>query len=360
MILCNIPNFVHEIFRGASLGTLFYYLVHSLLLVYYFFNEKNKIVWPFLAFALLYFSISGMIFVPDETVYFNDFVKYLIIVVCGGELARTTKLNELYIILIIGGASILIHSLLFVGEDGRYSGFYIDPNSAGFLCLLGCALSYNFKIEKIKLIGFFFFTFCGILTLSRTFLLLWVVMVIVSIFMQVKNFKVLAIGVGSLLLIMSTATIFDLNTIRFSFLANIFEGNLETSIVTQDSRTEVWELYYDKIGNNPIFGNGYQSFTGRKDIPVGVHNAYLRVIGESGIIPFLIFTLFYLYLFISSIKYFKNHGYLFLMVFSIMALLLTNHNFVINNHITIISLWIFYSLNNKSREEPEPSIIYDS
>jgi O-antigen ligase len=355
LVLCNIPNFVHESFRGASLGTTFYYFTYSLLLVYYFLSKKNNLAWPFLIFALTYFIISGLIFVFDETIYYNDFIKYIIIIICGGELARTTNIKELYIMLLVGAGSILVHALFFVANDARYSGFYIDPNSAGFLCLLGCALSYSFSIEKIKLLGFFFFTFCGILTFSRTFILLWIIILIIATINDKKNIKVFVIGLGSLLLIMSTAVIFQFNTIRFSFLTHLFEGNVDSNVISRDSRTTIWALYYDKIMENPIFGNGYRTFTGIRGVRAGVHNTYLRIIGESGIIPFLIYTAIYFFLLIKSIKYFKIEGYLFLLVLSIMALLMTNHNFLINNHITIISLWIYFKITTNNIEENEIS-----
>lgn len=355
LVLCNIPNFVHESFPGASLGTTFYYITYSLLLLYYFLSKKNYLAWPFLVFAITYFLISGLSFVYDETVYYNDFIKYIIIIICGGELARTTSKKELYIMLLVGASSVLIHALFFVGNDARYSGFYIDPNSAGFLCLIGCALSFSFSIEKIKLLGFFFFTFCGILTFSRTFLLLWFIMILISMINDKKNIKVFLIGLGSLLLIMSTATIFQFNSIRFTFLTHLIEGNVQSNEINRDSRTAIWALYYDKIMDKPIFGHGFQKFMGMRNVRAGVHNTYLRIIGESGIIPLIIYVSIYLFMLVKSLKYFRDEKFLFLIVLSIMALLLTNHNFLINNHITIISLWIYFKLTIDQNEEKEVS-----
>lgn len=355
LILCNIPNIVYENFKETSLGTLFYYITYVLLMVYYFLSKKNNIAWPFLIFGITYFVISGLVFTYNETYYYNDFIKYLVIIICGGELARTTKIRDLYIMFLVGASSILIHALFFVANDGRFSGFYIDPNSAGFLCLLGCALSYGIPKEKIKFLGFFFFTFCGFLTFSRTFLLLWAIVLIIATIIDKNNIKVMVIGFSSLLLILGTASLFQFNTVRFSFLANLLEGSFESNVVTSDSRLDVWSLYYEQIFEKPIFGNGYQSFMGETNYSVGVHNTYLRIIGESGIIPFLIYIYIYVSLFLKSLKFLKNQGFLFLLILSITAILFTNHNFVINNHITFISIWIYFELTADKNEREQIS-----
>lgn len=357
LILCNIPNFVYEHTRGTSLGSLFYMITYGFLLLYYFINEKNNIAWPFLIFGITFFIFSGLIFIDEETVFINDFIKYIIIIVCGGELARNTKLIDIYNLLLVGAFSIIIHVLFFVANDGRYSGFFDDPNVAGFSCLMGCAFSFGLRNERIKLLGFFFFTFCGVLTFSRTFLLLWFIVLIIAVINEFKNIKLMLIGLGALILVLSTAAIFEFNTARFSFLTNLFQGNIETKIVTDDSRTDIWSLYYDLILQNPIFGNGYKSFSGGDKISAGVHNTYLRIIGESGIIPFMVFLLTYIFMLLKSMMHFIRDSFLFLIIISIMALLLTNHNFVVNNHITFISIWVYFRLTNSNNSELKNSTL---
>ncbi|MBN4047026.1 O-antigen ligase family protein [bacterium AH-315-P13] len=353
LILCNIPSFVLFSF-GDSLGGLFSYLVFALLLLYYFLNKKHNLAWPFVIFAITFFIISGPNYVLiDEKYYYYEFIKYLIIIICGGELARNTTLKEIYAMFLIGASSILMHAAFFSDDYGRYSGFFLNPNSAGFVCLIGCALSFGLVNEKWKLIGLFFFTFSGALTFSRTFFLLWIIIILISVFQNKKNINALILGFGAVLLLLSVATIFQLNTQRLSIVESLFDDNFKSTLANEDSRTETWSVYYDKIADAPFFGNGYKSFAGFKRIKVGVHNTYLRIIGESGIIPLLIFITIYIFMLIRSLKTFKTKVFQTLLVFSIIALFLTTHNFEDNYYITFISIWLYFGLIAHEKKEEE-------
>ncbi|WP_456441517.1 O-antigen ligase family protein [Psychroserpens sp.] len=347
LILWNIPSYI-LFFSGDSLGSLTSYASFALLLLYYFLSSKHKPAWPFIIFALLYFIISGLNYdLGSEKQFIISFVKYLIVIVCGGELARNTTLKELIISLLLAASSILIHAAFFADDFGRYSGLFLNPNSAGFICLIGCALSYGFKSDKWRLPSLFFFTFCGMLTFSRTFFLLWVIINIISVFQNSKNFKVMGIGVGSVFILLSVATIFQLNTERLSIVEGIVNDDFNSNLATDDSRVGTWSGYFDSITNAPIFGNGFQSFAGVMGQSAGVHNSYLRIIGEAGIFPFLIFTGIYILMFLRSLKTFKTNGYQTLLVVSLMALLLTTHNFIDSSYIVFISIWLYFKLEEE-------------
>ena len=86
--------------------------------------------------------------------------------------------------LLLGCSTILLDSLFFrfndvysrggdIFEYGRYSGFYLNPNVAAFLCLIGYIISLV-KIKKNTLL-LSLFTLFGIMTLSRTFVLSWII-----------------------------------------------------------------------------------------------------------------------------------------------------------------------------------------
>ncbi|WP_066225431.1 O-antigen ligase family protein [Formosa haliotis] len=347
-LICNIPSIILVCF-GDSLGSFFSYLSFFLLLTFYLINPKNKPIWVFIIFAISYFTISGVINVDDEKYYYIDFFKYILLIVCSTEVARQTSNKELIIFFILGAISIVINAIFFPMDYGRYSGFYLDPNSAGFVCLIGCALSFSLKVEKWKLICFFIFTVSGALTFSRTFFLLWLIIVLFSILQNRKNIKILILGLGSILLFLSFASILKLNTERLSLLENIFNNNvINSSQINEDSRTQTWSLYYDQIFNSITFGNGYKSFSIGEKNGVGVHNNYLRILGEGGLIPFFLFICIYLFMLYKSLKSIKNEVYLFLTTLVIIAVHLTNHNFDTINHVTFISLWLFISLNTRN------------
>ena len=357
LIIWYIPTILKVGYGSAALGSLSSLLTNGLLLLYYLLVKKGQPPWIFLIFGILFFSLSAFSFIPYYDWYIADFQKYLILLIAGAEVVRNTSLRELYFIFMIGASSILIHAAVFGDPNGRFSGFYLDPNAAGFICLIGCCLSYGFKNDKWRLLGLFFFTFCGLLTFSRTFMLLWFVANMITVFQDKKNINVMAMGVGVLLLIVSVSTIFQVNTKRLELIEGLLGNETITSYeANEDSRTDTWALWYDKILESPIIGNGYGYFTGGDGKP-GVHNAYLRVIGEAGIFPFLIFVSIYLFMVKKSLSTFNEKVYQFLLALSLMALLLTTHNFISGNQfIPIVSLWLFYDLKKKKVIEEDEEI----
>ncbi len=353
LIMWYIPSILKVGYGSASLGSLTSHLTYGLLLIYYFLEKKGKPPWIFLFFAIAYYTLCSFNFIMDEVVYMNDLKKFFILLVCGAEVARNTTLRELYFIVLLGASSILIHAAVFGDQNGRYSGFYLDPNAAGFICLIGVCLSYGFKFSQWRLIGLFFLTFCGVLTFSRTFLLLWFVVNCLAVLQDKKNINVLAMGVGTLLLIISVATLLQLNTRRLGMVQSLFGEEFDQEEAAADSRSHTWSLYYEQIYESPIIGNGYMTFSG-SEFMIGVHNVYLRIIGESGIFPLLIFVSIYLFMVSKSITSFKKRVYQFMLALSLMALLMTTHNFISGNQfIMIVSMWLFIDLTKKREPEEE-------
>ncbi len=64
-------------------------------------------------------------------------------------------------------------------------------------------------------------------------------------------------------------------------------------------RIHMWRSSLDKIWESPILGSGIGIFRSldsgalnHEGEPVGIHNTYLRLIGEAGIVPLLLYCLF--------------------------------------------------------------------
>ena len=359
LVLCNVASIVQRGLENNALGSLLSYMTYLFLLLYYFLSKKSTPAWSFVLFAICFFTISSLNGVPSERDFYRDFIKYLIMIVCGGQLARDTTIKEVFTILLIGSSSILIHATVYADDYGRYSGFYLDPNSASFVCLMGCGLTYAIKNETWRLTSFFYLTFCGILTFSRTFLLLWFIINVIAVIQSKKNIKALSIGLGALILMLSVATVLQVNTSRLNMLEGIFENDVSNDVVLEDSRTETWSMFYDKIYEAPIFGNGYRALSGVRGVSIGVHNSYLRIIGEAGIIPLLLYLGIYFSLLYKCLKIFKTEVFKTLLVLSLMCLLLTIHNFIIDDYITFITLWVYFDLRkNKDKDYSNEDIAH--
>ncbi|MGC1633355.1 MAG: hypothetical protein WA749_14695, partial [Gelidibacter sp.] len=150
----------------------------------------------------------------------------------------------------------------------------------------------------------------------------------------------------TLIFLFSLSSFLKLDTVRFSALEGVTENKIDNHVITEDSRSDTWSLYTDPILDNIFFGNGYQSMQGwaadTVGVKVGVHNTYLMILGESGIIPFLTIFFIFVNLFIRSIsKHFKENPEYSFLSFVLIMFLLTTHNYFDNYALLIITLWIY-------------------
>jgi hypothetical protein len=355
LLFCNLPSFslVH---LDATSGAILSYGMF-LLVVLYFFNKKETPIVPMVILGLSYFLISVVIDSQNSDGFTATFLKYLIFVTMGTSVIRDTTKNEIFILLLVGALSIIYESIFVIDIGGRYSGFYLNPNFAGCICILGYCFSFSISDKKIKIIGQILFSYAGFVTFSRTFLLLWVLVNILSLSISYKNSYKIILGIVLVSFFVSFGNKFDFNTKRLEAFATILDGKISQDLA-ENSRTETWAKYYDRILDHPFFGNGYLSFSGKtygeddKAYGIeGVHNTPLLIIGESGIFVFLYFLWLYGGFLLSGIHYFKQDFLLLLVSFSLFIYLLTTHNFFNNYILLSVSIWLFQQFQTKKNEE---------
>lgn len=351
LIILNTPTFGLHAF-GSSAGSFLSALTFGMPLIYAVLAKNINILRIYIAIGLGYFLVSGIQFYKgEESDYFSKLYKFILLVVLGGELARNTSKRELFWLLGIGSSSIIINAVFFADSYGRYSGFYLDPNAAGFICITGYGLTYGMDKGKLKLVGQFLFTFAGFLTFSRTFILLWLLLNLISLKLNPKNIKVLIIGAAVIVLLISFSAALKLNTVRFNQLkALVSNERVSTRELNEDSRTDTWATFYKYVMDKPFFGNGYGSFQTDGLNRVGPHNTFLLVIGESGIFMFFIFLGHYLYLLYMGAVLFTKKTYILMMTIGLFLFLLTNHNYFTAYYLIFISMWILTEIKQYSNE----------
>ncbi|WP_028870980.1 O-antigen ligase family protein [Psychroserpens burtonensis] len=364
MLLWGIPSFFSY---NETIGSKMSYLTYALLLMYYLMSSKRKLLIPFLVLGLSYFLISGSTFVNDVNDFTYKLIKYIILITAGAELARNTTKKEFFILAILGSLSILVHAVAFPNGYGRYSGFYLNPNGAGFVCIIGYCLSYVIENKKLRLVGQFILTFAGIITFSRTFISLWLIVSLLSILADKRNSLTFGLGAGVIIVVFSLASILKLNAVRFSAFEGLFTDQSESSISTikDGSRLDTWSIYYDEIVDNPIIGNGFQMLSGLNPTKQGVHNTFLMVLGESGIFPFLLIIGIYMFMLKRSFEQFRKGPHKLMLAITIVGILMIMHNYFDNNLILFTTIWIFVRLENtenesKKEEEEEEELTIKS
>ncbi|WP_198146887.1 O-antigen ligase family protein [Maribacter thermophilus] len=301
---------------------------------------------------------------PETKEFIIIVIKYFIVIWGGYEVMRKTTSKEMWVFMLIGAISILGNMFLFnnpLKDGGRYSGFYLDPNNGGLICIMGFALTFVMP-KKIQLLGKIIFTMLGLFTFSRTFIVSWLIMNLLSIKLSLKNAKMLGLGFALLSTLLVYNEFLPKKNQRLENLGAMISGNEEKAKeLNKDSRLETWARYYDFLLDKPIFGNGYAAFGGNGVAPpVGVHNTYLLIWGEAGIIPLLIFLMYLASLIRKGYAIFKKTPQVLMMTLALSLFLLTNHNFFTTDYSIMILLWLhiqIYQENKKS--EPKKVVSHD-
>ena len=359
LLIWNVPSIAVTIL-GVSVGSTLSYTTIILCAIYYFLENKTKPNWWIIIIAFLYFTISSFQYYGETKVFINETFKFFVFVLGGYAIVKEVNKEQLLFFFLIGSFTIGIEALFFATYQGRYSGVYLNPNVAGFICIYGYALTYGIKNLPLKLFGQFIFTLMGLLTFSRTFIVIWLIINLISLKISIKNIRIIGVGFLIFTSLLFIDNLVGLNNPRFDQLKNILTNeNVSSQEFTSGSRTETWALYYDKISKSPIFGNGYNTFAGEIGVTAGVHNTYLRILGEAGIIPFLLFIGYIIYLIYWSIYHFNTIPYLIMQTIALTIFLLANHNFFSFYYVTFAAMWIQYQIleqnqilfNDKPRKE---------
>ncbi|RZJ81559.1 MAG: O-antigen ligase family protein [Flavobacterium sp.] len=358
LIFCNLPGYC-LVNVNSTVGSLLSYFTFLLIIIYYVFNKKEQPPIPFLIFGLLFFFISLCVNTDNADTFFITLMKYFVILMGASVVKQITK-NELFYILLLGAVSIIYEGVFLTGANGRFSGFYLNANPAGFVCILGYVFSLFMENKKLKILGQLIFTIAGFATFSRTFLLIWVVINILSLLIDFRNVYSIALGLVLFGLFLSLETKTDLNTKRVGAFSALLQGKLDDDL-KKEPRTETWAVYYDKILDKPIFGNGYRTFSGEVygnennsyTIRNGVHNTFLMIIGEAGFFAFLLFCCIYGSFLFNGIKMFKDDPQTFLISLSLILYMLTNHNYFENFIELFVSLWLYIRIKNWKKKKSE-------
>jgi len=357
LVLLNIPTIVLETL-SISISSPISYLLFSLLAFLIFTNKIKypKTVYILAITASLYFFISALQYNGDYTLLIITYIKFHLYLFGLYIAIRNIDQNIILVFLFLGAVTILLDSLYFrfndfqgvgyVSQYGRYSGFYLNPNTASMICLIGYALTIT-KENYWKSLSLAF-SFLGFLTLSRTFMATWFLITLVYLFYNRKY-----IVKTSLILIVCAFSLFtfskdlNLDADRFTFLTGLFSGSVDREVLNNDSRQDQWAKFYTMIYESPIIGNGYSSFTTSADGfgDAGVHNSFLLIFGESGFLPFLLIIAVFLFLFKNVYNLRKKNLTLMLLTVVIFIQFLVSHNFFDSGLMLFIFLNIIYLLN---------------
>ena len=186
----------------------------------------------------------------------------------------------------------------------RSSGFFHNANEAGVMALylvvliaaVGPATATWVTLLKLAIA-----VTAIALTFSKTAYLVLMLLIILYLIAQRYYFTLSvsllsAISVFPLAAYIVSVNPLDLSEeqkLRLQQVLQVFSGEIDNSVTT--GRIDLWLLGVERIGNTFPFGGGigtlHRMEGGYTDLAgdwLGVHNTFLAVLGEGGLVPFLI------------------------------------------------------------------------
>jgi len=188
--------------------------------------------------------------------------------------------------------------------EERASGFFDNPNEAAVMALyfLVIIATTATRLSLATVLKFAVALAALLLTFSKTGMLLF--FFLTGAFLLARRlYGILAVALVSMLALypviqfivsVNPLGMTDEQVLRIEQVVDIFSGEVDNKTTT--GRVELWSIGLERISKTIPLGSGIGSYhrmegSGHLDLAgdwLGVHNTYLMVLGESGLIPFLI------------------------------------------------------------------------
>jgi O-antigen ligase len=211
----------------------------------------------------------------------------------------------------------------------RFTSSFTDPSFYGlYLCFVLCLCIYFFYFQnknKFIVILFILNFLLLILTLSRTALAGFFMIIVVSIFF-IKNFYKLVIYFFILFILIVAFFIYSYPEL-FELLIDV---DIYKSLDSINARGDYWQNGINVFFSNPIIGGGTQKLS-NDDFISSAHLVYLSLLAKYGILGFLLyftFLVYPIYYAIGNRKLLdKKYVFLIVAIYSSILLMYTTYDF---------------------------------
>lgn len=202
----------------------------------------------------------------------------------------------------------------------RAHGTFFHPNIfSGFLNISSILTFFLIYKSKKKIFFSIFLSFqliALIFTFSRAGISAFVLSSFLFFFLMfIKKYEIKKMFLIFLIFFLTIGVGFSRYLIERGFLGKIFQSDkaIEMNIGSSDIRHSLKEISIKIIKNKPFFGVGFRNFLIKKDEYSNekidrayVHNIYLVIASETGLISLLVFLALLFIIFINSIRYCLN------------------------------------------------------
>jgi len=360
-------NYMFDIVAPLSPIILILSLSIIICLVYRDYEKESLLFWSFSVFYILYLYLSSISFLLyNDQIYSGNnylitvrgYLSSIIILLCFYKLTTWaltryefySLLSRMYLFLLMGVTIIFVSSIIGfnIGLDmDRASGFFANPNTAAGFILYCLCLTLSFAISEKQNFGFLYLLlvpalfYTMFITFSKAGLITFPLVIFTFLGMCILRYRRLFRPKRRIFIWLFLAIVLSISVLSY-FFSSIVEqlswGQFlrlqrtlaflsgEFTEATTSERSTLFSIGFTLIAEHPILGNGLSSFHAY-NIPVngkhiGVHNTFLLILGESGVIPFILYTVLIIIMIIKSWRI-KNLAISFLFM-SIMIVYVVN------------------------------------
>lgn len=292
--------------------------------------------------GLRYYLPSILIFLAG-VLGFSHFLKYKDLLKILITMRWVLMINILVILF-----NYLTGSDFFVTKDNsRISGFLINPNEAGFAANLLLALEIlllRLKGAKLSWLIIFSCVFVIFIGFSRTAMLTALIIFTYSFVGSLNRIKD-AVRFALVVITLGFTGFYFFKDIineninkrkeKYNQILMLMEG--EVNEQTTGSRSVLAELGFSYIKEKPILGHGLHTMIRMEESNGGVHNQYLLLWGDAGIIALVLFLLYHSVFWIKVKKlHLDIRVFVRCVLIAIVLYSLTNHNMYGNKSYMLI------------------------
>ena len=281
-----------------------------------------------------YSGLFSILYVFHRSIKSSQFLTNCLIYFCWGVGILSLSMFTQY----------TMDTFIYIGTRKYYSTLNVEEvapydiahyNYSAFLCCLLLIDMLKVKSHKrINIIAIIFFSVFIILSLSRSYILIYLVSVLCWLYFSkgfVVKFKRLFYGLSFGAVILFFATKINIGALEARFVGETLSRieKAQTNAVSA-GRDYIWEVGLELFLQKPILGYGIGQFGPQfkqlEGIKKGSHNQYIKYLVELGLVGFFIFIFLLIALFIFAIYYKHNKGVAMALFFSIL-LISASHGF---------------------------------
>lgn len=201
----------------------------------------------------------------------------------------------------------------------RFSGLVYDSNFFAYqnYIILAYLLLINKKVNVYNILLCIFLVVCGLMTLSKSYVLMLIFIIVLFMFKQIKSLKeflrLIFFAVILLVTLTSVLNLLDYNFVEIVINRFVAGGSFADQTT---GRVDIWKNYIDYIFGSDdfklvFFGQGFNA-----SLPIGIksatHNFYLEILYHFGLVGFILYAAYYIYCFIlmnKNKKLYEDYNY---------------------------------------------------